>query len=68
MKRVTFTDSCGGIGSVYNRGDVAVFPDAIADAIVASKKGTAVPIAAKAAAPPEENGDEQTESSDPATS
>ncbi|WP_317215814.1 hypothetical protein [Gluconobacter sp. GP1] len=41
MKRVTFTDRCDGIGSVYNKGDVAVFPDAVADAIVAAKKGTA---------------------------
>lgn len=41
MKRVTFTDRCDGIGSVYNKGDVAVFPDSVADAIVAAKKGTA---------------------------
>ncbi|MBS1041445.1 hypothetical protein JK203_11410 [Gluconobacter cerinus] len=41
MKRVTFTDRCDGIGSVYNKGDVAVFPDGVADAIVAAKKGTA---------------------------
>lgn len=41
MKVVTFTDSCRGIGAVYNKGDVAVFDDATAAAIVAAKRGTA---------------------------
>ncbi|GBQ93840.1 MAG: hypothetical protein ABF959_08965 [Gluconobacter albidus] len=41
MKRITFTGRCSGIGSVYNPGDIAVFPDSVADAIVAAKKGTA---------------------------
>ncbi|MFT8918058.1 MAG: hypothetical protein ABF887_00555 [Gluconobacter oxydans] len=48
MKRVTFTARCSGIGSVYNPGDVAVFPDSVADAIVAAKKGTAEDMPVKA--------------------
>ncbi|MFT8402356.1 MAG: hypothetical protein ABF932_00575 [Gluconobacter potus] len=50
MKRVTFTARCCGIGSVYNPGDVAVFPDSVADAIVAAKKGTAEDMPVKAPA------------------
>lgn len=43
MKTVTFTARCDGIGSVFNPGDVAVFPDDIADTIVEAEKGTAKP-------------------------
>lgn len=43
MKKVKFTARCSGIGSVYNAGDTAVFPDDVADAIVSAKKGTAEP-------------------------
>lgn len=49
MKKVKFTARCSGIGSVYNAGDTAVFPDNVADAIVSAKKGTAEPF--KPAAP-----------------
>ncbi|ATJ90726.1 hypothetical protein HK16_00435 [Acetobacter senegalensis] len=49
MKKVTFTAHCAGLGAVYNKGDVAVFPDEVADAIVAAKKGTAQPVAEKTA-------------------
>lgn len=44
MKIVTFTAPCSGIGAVYNKGDVGRFPDSVADAIVAAKKGTAEPV------------------------
>lgn len=40
MKVVTFTGPCGGIGAVYNKGDVAVFDDATAAAIAKAKCGT----------------------------
>lgn len=56
MKKVTFTAQCAGIGAVYNKGDVAVFPDGVADAIVAAKKGTAQPVAEKAAPAPKQPG------------
>ncbi|AQS90686.1 hypothetical protein [Gluconobacter albidus] len=61
MKRITFTGRCSGIGSVYNPGDIAVFPDSVADAIVAAKKGTAeampVKTLAKAGSSPGAAGD-----------
>lgn len=41
MKIVTFTAQCSGVGAVYNKGDIGRFPDNVADAIVAAKKGTA---------------------------
>lgn len=50
MKTVTFTASAPGLGTIYNKGDVAVFPDDIADAIVAKKLGTAVPFRSKSSA------------------
>lgn len=56
MKKVKFTARCSGVGSVYNAGDTAVFPDDVADAIVSAKKGTAEPFEpaapAKQDAPP----------------
>lgn len=63
MKKVTFSGQCSGIGSVYNAGDIAVFPDSVADAIVSAKKGTAEPFEpaapAKQDAPPgKTDGDE----------
>ncbi|WP_061498748.1 MULTISPECIES: hypothetical protein [Acetobacter] len=61
MKKVKFTARCSGIGSVYNAGDTAVFPDSVADAIVSAKKGTAEPFepatAAKAAAATDKSDD-----------
>ncbi|WP_395495576.1 hypothetical protein [Acetobacter sp. KSO5] len=64
MKKVKFTARCSGIGSVYNAGDIAVFPDGVADAIVSAKKGTAEPFEpaepAKQDAPPgKTDGDEK---------
>ncbi|NLG91698.1 hypothetical protein QQM41_03575 [Acetobacter sp. AC2005] len=56
MKIVTFTDRCGGIGAVYNKGDVGMFPDNVADGIVAAKKGTAKPVPE-----PEETGQKEPE-------
>lgn len=56
MKKVTFTAHCAGLGAVYNKGDVAVFPDGVADAIVAAKKGTAQPVAEKTAPAPKQTG------------
>lgn len=52
MKKVTFTASAPGLGTIYNKGDIAVFPDDIADAIVAKKLGTAEVFTPKAAAVP----------------
>lgn len=74
MKRVTFTARCSGVGSVYNPGDVAVFPDGVADDIVAAKKGTAevIPIkapakaAASAGASGEDGGKDLLSGADPA--
>lgn len=69
MKKVKFTASCSGIGSVYNAGDIAVFPDSVADAIVSAKKGTAEPFEpaapAKQDAPPgKTDGDEKSSEDD----
>lgn len=61
MKIVTFTDRCGGIGAVYNKGDVGMFPDNVADTIVAAKKGTAKPVPEPEPTAPPETGQKEPE-------
>lgn len=64
MKKVTFTAQCAGIGAVYNKGDIAVFPDEIADAIVSAKKGTAEDLPAKTSPPAKQTGGKEDKPTD----